>query len=127
MIDHDSEPQTEMGVFLSKTCRSVWNSVFDRLINLISLKSPSQLRYLFPRFGTGSPSLLWHKGICGREPTRCIKRSQQFPRLGLSKVTHVAAVLSTCIGFIEKNRSSERTPRLAVNRPKNHNGKRKTR
>lgn len=41
MIDHDSEPQTEMGVFLSKTCRSVWNSVFDRLINLISLKSPS--------------------------------------------------------------------------------------
>lgn len=41
MIDHDSEPQTEMGVFLSKTYRSVWNSVFDRLINLISLKSPS--------------------------------------------------------------------------------------
>ena len=58
MIDHDSEPQTEMGVFLSKTSRSVWNSVFDRLINLISLKSPSQLCYLFPRFGTGSPSLL---------------------------------------------------------------------
>ena len=35
MIDHDSEPQTEMGVFLSKACRSVWNSVFDRLIDLI--------------------------------------------------------------------------------------------
>ena len=39
MIDHDGEPQTEMGVFLSKTCRSVWNSVFDRLINLIRLKA----------------------------------------------------------------------------------------
>ena len=37
MIDHDSEPQTEMGVFLSKACRSVWNSVFDRLIDLISI------------------------------------------------------------------------------------------
>ena len=56
LTDHFGEPQTEMGVFLSRACRSVWNSVFDLLINLISLKSPSQLRYLFTRFGTGSPS-----------------------------------------------------------------------